>query len=267
MMPNQLPAEARSKLSELTVQRLSAEDAMRSANTRLNSLGRDADRELVSRLTAERDKHSERHRALSLLVNKVNEFVMKLPASAALEPMVVASVELKESETLQEALARVRAEIAAINERLGVVRRAPLPKVDQQKLAGEFVERLAHQSRPTVGVVKDALRVGWRDSVVGSTDEVLALLAWAAPELVRTALLRAIDEQPVPIAPMHAGERQELIVKLEGLLEQHELLEENLVGKMHAAGLVDTMRRTDIVNLGILLGVAITRKAQASAVA
>jgi hypothetical protein len=263
MMPNQLPAEARSKLSELTVQRLGAEDAMRSANTRLNSLPRDADRELVSRLTAERDKHSERHRVLSLLVNKVNEFVMKLHASAVLEPMVIADVELKNGETFQQVLERTRSEISAINERLAIVRRSPLPKSEQQKLAAEFVERLARQSGPTVGVVKDALRVGWRDSVVGSTDEVLAVLAWAAPELVRAALVRAIDEAPVPIAPMHAGEREELVAKLEGQLFEHELVEECLVQKMHAAGLVDTMRRVDIANLGVVLGVTVARKAQA----
>ena len=93
------------------------------------------------------------------------------------------------------------------------------------------------------------------------------MLAWAAPELVRSALVRTIDEAPVPIAPMHAGERRELEAKLEGQLLELELVEEHLLGKMHAAGLVDTMRRVDIANLGVVLGVTVARKAQASAVA
>jgi hypothetical protein len=259
MMPAQLPEAARQKLSALTVQRIGAEDAARSANMRLNNLGRDADKQLQDELTKERDRHSERHRRLSLLINKINEFVMKLPASATLEPMVITDIDLKKGETLQQALERVRAEITAINGRLGVVRRAPLPAFDQKKLAEEFVERLARLPGPTVGVVNDTLRVGWRDSVVGSTDEVLAVLAWAAPELVRAALIRSIDAQPVPIAPMHAGERRELVAKLEGLLKQHEIVEECLVQKMYAAGLVDTMRRVDIVNLGVVLGIAIAK--------
>jgi hypothetical protein len=267
MMPNALPAEVRSKLSALQVQRVGAEDGARSANTRLNSLPRDADPHLVRGLTQERDKHSERHRALSLLINKLNEFVMQLPANAVLEPIVIVDVDPKKGETLPTVLDRVRAEITAINERLATVRRAPLPPSDQKRLAEEYVERLARQARPTVGVVKDTLRVGWRDSIISSTDDLLPVLAWCCPNELRTALLAAIDEQPVPIAPMRASERQELEGKLSALLEQRELLEESLVQKMHAQGLVDTMRRVDIANLGVVLGVTLARKAQASQVA
>jgi hypothetical protein len=63
-----LPELTRSKLQQLELARMAAEDAGRAANARLNSLGRDAAPELVRGLAAERDKHAERHRSFSLLV-------------------------------------------------------------------------------------------------------------------------------------------------------------------------------------------------------
>jgi hypothetical protein len=54
------------------MQRDSALDLQRSMQVRMNNLPVDAG-QLRERLTVERDKHSEKHRALSLIVNRCNQ--------------------------------------------------------------------------------------------------------------------------------------------------------------------------------------------------
>jgi hypothetical protein len=261
MMPTALPAAARSKLSELTVQRLGAEDAARSANTRLNGLGRDADRELVSKLTAERDKHQDRFRALSLLINKVNQWVMQLHPSLTLEPApAIDHIELKDNETLTSAIATARRQIAELQAQLKVVRSAPLPRADVMKAAEAFVEQRARIARPTtIAVMRDdQLRLAFRDDIVTSRSDVVDILCFFAPENVLDALQRAIDEQPTPVNPMPAHERQARIAELERKLWEFELLEEGLVTKAHSEGLGDILRRPDAAPSAVL-GVVVAK--------
>jgi hypothetical protein len=257
MMPNGLPAEARSKLSELTVQRLAAQDAAQSANARLNSLPRDGDRELVSKLTAERDKHNERHRALSLLINKINQWVMEQRRPLQLAP-AFDGVKLKRDETLHDALTKVRGQITALHQHIAAIKSSPLPLADQEQLCEAFVVRQLAAARPTVAVLRDdQLRVTFRDSVVGSTDDVLALLCWCAPEQVYKALLRAIHEQPSRSDAMPAAERVRRVAELEAQLLQLELYEEALILRAHGDGL-EVLRRPDAAPAAVL-GVVIAK--------
>jgi hypothetical protein len=269
MMPNALPESARQRLSALQVARIGADELGRSLNARLNALGSNPDRELQSGLTSERDRRFEQHRQLALLINRLNQWIMQLPAGTALEPMAISNVELKDSETLQQALDRLRAEIQALSHHLSAVKMAPLPRADQIKAAEVFVAKMASAARPTaVSVVKDnTLRLAWRDDVIAGVGDALALLCWATPEAVLAALAREIDAQPTRVDAMPAAERLARVAELEAQLLELETVEECLVGKMHAQGLVDTMRRVDIANLGVVLGVMVARKAQASAVA
>jgi hypothetical protein len=251
MMPNALPAEARSKLSELTVQRLAAQDAAHSANTRLNGLPRDADPQLVSKLTQERDKHAERHRALSLLVNRCNQFVMEERRPLQLAP-AVDGIRLKRDETLHDALSRVREQIAAMQQHIAAVKSSPLPLADQEQLCEAYVVRQLAAARPAVAVLRDdQLRVTFRDSVVGSTDDVLALLCWCAPEQVYKSLVRAIHEQPARADAMPAAERVRRTAELEAQLLELELLEESIIIRAHGDGL-DVLRRPDAAPAAVL---------------
>jgi hypothetical protein len=67
-------------------------------------------------------------------------------------------------------------------------------------------------ARPTVGVVRDQLKVSWRRDVF-SPDDVLALLAWAAPEAVLAAIEREIV-LPERSGAMSANERNSAASRL-----------------------------------------------------
>jgi hypothetical protein len=265
MMPAQLPEGARNKLTALNLQRLAAQDAAGSANARLNGLPRDADQGLQAQLLRERDKHQDRFRQLSLLVNRLNEWVMQVRVGAVLEPVQVVNIRLKPNEPLTAALAKVRNQIRDTREQLGVVKSAPLPSEDQAKAAAAFVVKLARQARPTVAVMRDdTLRVAFRDSVIASTDDALALACWLDPESVLSALTRELEAMPRPIDPMSASERLQKVAELEKTLASLEFHEEALI--QHAAGDgLDVLRRPD-ASPSAVLGITIA-KAQAAQVA
>jgi len=112
----ELPRRAREKLAELELQRMAAEDGMRGCAQRINSLPRDGAEALRARLAAQRDAQAERHRALSLLVSRLNQWCMelRLPPGAMLEPAPALEIKLKASETPSAAVEAVRVQIALV---------------------------------------------------------------------------------------------------------------------------------------------------------
>jgi hypothetical protein len=260
MMPNGLPAEARSKLSELQLQRLAAQDAVSSAHARRNGLPRDADQQLRDGLDREIDKQRERHNKLSQLVHKLNQFVveLRLPPGGTLEPApAINGIKLGPDETLQDALSKVREEIAACSQHLAAVKTAPLPLEDQQQLVEDFIARQHSAARPTVAVVGDRLRVTFRDSVIASTDDAVSLLCVFAPDQVFKMLTLALREQPVRADAMPAAERIRRTAELEAQLLELELLEEALIMRAHGDG-VDVLRRVDAAPAAVL-GVVVAK--------
>lgn len=63
-----LPDRAKSKLRDLELARMGAEDASRAAASRLNNLPRDVDQQLRDKLANERSKQTYRHGQLSQLL-------------------------------------------------------------------------------------------------------------------------------------------------------------------------------------------------------
>jgi hypothetical protein len=258
VIPVELPAPAKAKLAALQVARMASEDGARSCQQRIN--GR-PDEGLLEKLTAERDKHSERLRAISLLVSRINEWTMQLRPGTVLESAPAIAAELKDGETLVEALAGVRSEIATLQQERGRVAAAPLPLEDQVRSAEAFVAKLALPAKPTVAVMRDdQLRVGFRDSVVGGTEDVLALLCWLAPQLVSDALARELKAAPARIGTMTSGERARREKEISVQLEKLERHEEALIERAASEG-IELPRRPDIVNPGVVLGVVIKPKA------
>jgi hypothetical protein len=257
-----LPPVVEAKLQALTVARDLALDATRSCVARLSGLGRDFDPQLQARLASERDRHNAKHTALSTLIHKLNQFLveLRLPPGAVLEPVQPVSIRLAEGETVNEAITKVRAEIAALNRQLVTVKAAVLPKLDQIGAAEAFVAKMASVSRPTVAILRDdMLRVSWRDSVISGTDDVLSMLCWIMPEAVVAALTRDIEAQPTPINPMSRADRLQKVGELSAACLEHELIEESLIELAAREG-VEIMRRPDIANLNVVLGVVVVAK-------
>jgi hypothetical protein len=100
----ELPESARARHSEIELQRMQAEDAMRGCQGRINSLPRDAD-QLHERLAAERDRMAQRHGQLHQLLSKVNQWLMqlRLPTGTTLEPASAIGIKLAPGETVSAA--------------------------------------------------------------------------------------------------------------------------------------------------------------------
>jgi hypothetical protein len=251
-----IPDAARDKLRDLQLARMTAEDAARAITERLNSLPRDADPLLRERLANERDKQNHRQGQLSQLLNRLQQWLGELRANVELKSMP--QLELKRGETIED----TRSKIKALREQLAAVKRAPLPQSDQKKLAEDYVVRLARQARPLVGIVNDALRVSFRGDMAAPED-VLALVAWAAPEQLCRALEREIDNQPARADALPASERVRRVAELEDQLHALESREEALIMRAHGDGL-EVLRRPD-ASPPCVLGVVVVTAREAVA--
>jgi hypothetical protein len=252
-----LPAAAEAKLAEIQAQRVLAEESMRASNTRAAAIA--GDPQLQARLLQERDKHSFKFNQLSQLFFKIQQWLteLRLPPGSTLEPAPLADIELN-GEKLSTVLEATRSEIQALRQHLVAVKAAPLPLEDQQKLAEDYVVQMLSAARPTVAVVRDQLRVTFRDSVIASTDDAIALLAWAAPDALYAALVRAMKAQPVRADAMSAEERIRRTDELSAQLLELEQREEALVLFAASDG-IEIMRRPD-ADPRCVLGVVIRAK-------
>jgi hypothetical protein len=258
----EVPAAARARLQELQLERDSAMDAHRSANLRLYALEPSADEHLRTRLSAERDRQAQRQNVLSRLLSHSNQFLMELKG-VTLELAPAVKLELKNSETLDSALNTARAEVKSLHQKLQALRTAPLLLDDRKNLAMEYVATLIYQARPTVSFVRDQIRVAWRDDIITSKTDVLALLAWLAPEQILAALEREIEQQPTPGGALSANDRKQKIAELEAALDRFERAETAIVEKANGGGL-SVLPRPDI-SPAAFLGVVIMKEVKSQA--
>jgi hypothetical protein len=248
MMPTALPLAARTRLSELQLARVSAEDAARSAGNRLSALPRDADHPMRERLADERDRHNHRHARLSQLVSRLQQWIAEQRDGVALE--LAPPLSVGDDEKLSAAIVAVRTEIASLQQQLATVRRAPLPPAEQRRLVDAYVSELFGRGRPTVAVVGDRLRVSHRGDMVAAED-VLSLMTWVAPEQVQEALEGELRRLPQRADAMTADERERRTAEIERQLLDLERREEALVLRAAGDGL-EVLRRPDASPLAVL---------------
>ena len=260
----QLPTEAASKFMALQLDRDGALDASRSANVRLQRLPADADRQMAGRLSAERDRHNQRHATLAGLLQRINQYLVEMRPGVTLELAPPVVVEKRRNEDTLAALDRSRAEIAAIKQKINAVKRSPLPKEEQHAACVDYVSDLLRHARPKVAVVGDKLRVTWRDTVIASKDDLLATLAWFSPSTLLNVLER---ELPVPTNgdALTVDQRKQQVAELEKMLDQFERCEESLIERAAQDGL-DVPRRQDAHPLAVL-NLVIKTEAQATVAA
>jgi hypothetical protein len=259
--PVALPPEAQAKLAELQMQRMAAEDALRGIAGRLSSLPRDAD-QMRAALETERDRQSRRHNELHRLINAVQQWLTQLRPGTLLEPAPPVDVSLKTGEKLTEAIDRTRKEIAMLRQQIASTQRAPLPLADQKKLAQEYVARLWRQARPTVSIVGDTLRVGWRGDCVMAEDTA-ALLAWIAPHLISEAISSELAALPERADALSVQERMRRLSELEAALLRAESQESALI-MLAAEDGTEISRRHDM-DPRCVLGVVIAAAKEATA--
>ena len=111
---------------------------------------------------------------------------------------------MRTGETVLEAIARVRGELAAAQCELMQLRGAPLPIDDLKQMATEAVSRFA---TPSLQVRDGRLDIGW------PKDQV-AFLAWLNAEQVVARLHEQIDRLPVQANAVSAAERSRRMTEI-----------------------------------------------------
>jgi hypothetical protein len=124
----ELPAEAKARLRNLELAKISAEDRARSAGNRLNMLatGGNPDPELCAALDQERDEQNHRHNELSRIFNSIRQWLTALPRSTALEMAPVPVIDPKKAGAdLGAAIANTRKAIAVARQEIATIRSMP----------------------------------------------------------------------------------------------------------------------------------------------
>ena len=255
----ELPEAARAKLSDIEAQRCIAEDLLRGCAQRINSLPREAV-ELRERLVVERDKHAERHRSLSMIVSRCNQFWSELRANVALEVAPAVEIKLKASETCAAALAATREQIAGAQRELVQVRKAPLCRSSQEEAIRAHLSRLVQ--RPKIGFdARGGALVTWVEDMA-TMDGVLGLLAFVLPEQVSAAFAHDLEpESPGAVSPL---EREKRISELSVSLLALERTEEALIERAASEG-IELARRGDASPVAVLGVVVVNANARAQA--
>jgi len=256
----ELPESARAKLSDIEAQRCIAEDLLRGTAQRLTSLPREAV-ELRERLAVERDKHAERHRSLSMIVSRCNQFWSELRANVALEVAPAVEIKLKASETVVAALAATREQIAGAQRELVQVRKAPLCRSSQEEAIRAHLARLVQ--RPKIGFdARGGALLTWTEDMA-TMDGVLGLLAFVlGPEQVSAAFSRDLEpESPGAVSPL---EREKRISELSVSLLALERTEGALILRAAGEG-IELSRRGDASPVAVLGVVVVNANARTQA--
>jgi hypothetical protein len=223
----ELPAAAQAKLDELVMLRDLALDASRTTNVRLQqalSQG-DVDPRLRAKLEAETARATDKHRVLAMLTSKVNQWwaELRLPPTHRLECQPPYNhVQLQPGETLAEAVAKVRTEIADVKRQIAAVKSAPLKTVSQMEALAIYIDGLMQRAKPRVGFdVKGNARVLWTEDLVASKDDLLGVLAFIlGPETIAASFARSLEQEDEPANAVTPTQRAERLAELaEALLK------------------------------------------------
>jgi hypothetical protein len=216
-----LPAAAVSRLDQLTVERDSALDAARSLQQRINLA--DADSNLYTKLMDQRLLQDRRHNTWARLLSSTNQFLfqLRLNPGESLVP-VKAAVKPDKGQTAQDAITKLRAEIAAAAAELSRTRSAPLPAADLIKLAEEYVANRCAVNGPRISVVHGVLSVTWPDDVIADKQGLLGVLCWLASGSVINALKREIEVHPAAAHAMPPADKLRRVTELEARLRDLE---------------------------------------------
>jgi hypothetical protein len=221
------------------------------------------DVKITQRVRQSQEKHSQRHDEIHALCTHIRQWLTSLPPNAVLEPAPPVTAKPRQGETLVQSIERLRDEIAAAQNHLSVVKRAPLPVADMKALCRARVKAMA--ARPKVWVdgrgefavtFVDAQRI----DTLATLDDIAAMLAFADPEGFTKRLEDEIDRQlGDPTQPaMPKAERDKRAGELAEQLLGLERQEESLIEMAVSEGL-DVMRREN-ASPAAVLGIIVVAK-------
>jgi hypothetical protein len=256
-----LPEAATRKLADLEFSSLNALDDGRAANSRLQTVGSQLDDRTRERLIARRDQQTKRHQDLHLLISRIKKFVAGVPASKTLESCPVEEAKARDGETIAQAIARVRTEVAQCQLELIRSKNAPPPKSELKAAVREQVARLAQGAAPWLDP-RGAKLINFGDPRASSTyverETLWAFFCWLDPEKATAKISGLIDALPTPQGAMTTAEKAETVAALTVKLDELERVEESLI---EAAALAQSeiLRRPN-ASPAAVLGVRLTER-------
>jgi hypothetical protein len=260
----QVPDQAKQRLDELTMQRDLALDQTKALQNRINMLTDGEVNDLRQRLVSEQSKQALRANHLQRLVSACNQwlFQLRLVPGTSLEVHPPLNLTIKTS--LPHAVEATRRQIADLQKEIAKVRSAPLKVSSKREAARAYLERLAQVYAPKIVFDgRGGAKATWRENMVVSKDEILALIVWALGPNGPAELVEAfqIDEEPEPEDAVSPLEREQQLSKFANTLLQLERQEEALISCAGADG-HEITRRPDANPMAVLYLRIVTQEPQ-----
>lgn len=198
----------------------------------------------LSRLRSVMVEQQSRHREKSNLVAQLRGWLRNLPPQANLVDARRSKPAMKKGETVSQAVARIRDEIADLKSKVALVKQAKPPVAEIKKQARAFVQRLAEQGRPAITAGYDQFEIKFATSSWSPAPNLGAALAWLDADRLVHRLEQEIDAMPKPVMALTASERSEQYASLRTELAALERTEERLIDAAADDG-QDIARRVD----------------------
>jgi hypothetical protein len=234
------------------VQRDLALDQTKALQARINML--DGSPQLAERLVSERDKQALRANHLQRLVSSCNQYLMQLRLAPGTALEVHPPLNLTIKTSLPKAVESTREQIADLQKEIAKVRSAPLKVESKRDAARAYLERLAQVYAPRIVFDgRGGAKATWREDMVVSKDEILALIVWALGPNGPAELVEAfqIDDEPEPEDAISPEERHQQLSKFANTLLTLERQENSLISCAAADG-HEITRRPDANPMAVL---------------
>jgi hypothetical protein len=252
-----LPDPARRKLFLLDGLMADALDAARSAQNRLNEVGRrnGADDPNIERLSAIVRRESHRQSELADVTNRCVAWLRTLPETMAVEMAGIEPPKLAEGETVEDTVLKLRARIGAATVEQHRVSLMPEPKADLKRQMRAHMAELVRHAAPTLrlerGKAQPVFADQRRDFGLSET-YLVGLMGWLIPEAMEKRLDGMIDALP-NFEALSSGEQAKRIAALTVELDGLERAEEALIELAASQG-QDILRR-GVADVDAVLGV------------
>jgi hypothetical protein len=219
----------------------------------------------ITRLQAMQPENQARYRALANLNARVARFIDMLPANVSLDDAKPIKPKLKAGESHQQAVERLRGDIAALISERGRVERASPSTKEMKHAAAQYVQSLAERGTPRLIVEHGKFEMLFGQGVIGEPIRTRAeeLLAWVDPMRLLERLEAMIDAMPKPAAQMDATERKERLAEIKVELFEAERLECAHIDAARVQGTLIEHRPN--VDPAALLNLVVSRSSKANA--
>jgi hypothetical protein len=215
-----------------TMRRISELERLLANNA--NGAAADALYEEITVLRKKQADHSDRYRECADVNAAIRRYLESLPANAIFEDAKRSKRKLKPGENYNDAVERVRREVAGhVSERLRV-QQAGLPIEEVRAKAKEWITQRGRLARPYVTANHDHFTIRFDvyvENAIAPVTDVAAIMAWLYPERFNKRIEEIIDQMPKPTLALSAERKLQRLREIRDHLYELEMEEEALISR------------------------------------